>query len=69
MSQCNNIFFTCFASSQIRGDWSLQVFFAQMTSCAMCYDVIYNPFANSQYLKLWGIDSLDIFSDLFLLIL
>ena len=39
-----------FVSSQIRGDWSQQVSFAQVTSCAMCYDVIYHHFAiNSQY--------------------
>ena len=32
-------------------------FFAQMTSCAIRYDVIYHPFPiNSQYLKMWGID-------------
>ena len=30
------------------------VSFAKMTSCAICYDVIYHPFAiNSQYLKTW----------------
>ena len=32
------------------------VSFAQMTSCAIRYDVIYHPFAmNSQYLKTWGV--------------
>ena len=32
------------------------VSFAQMTSCAIRYDVIYHPFAmNSQYLKKWGV--------------
>ena len=48
----NDIFFMHFVSSKIRGDWSQQVSFAQVTSCAMCYDVIYHHFAiNSQYLK------------------
>ena len=29
-----------------------------MTSCFMHYDIIYYPFlVNSQYLKLWGVDS------------
>ena len=38
-------------------DRSQQLLFAQMTSCAMRYDVIYHPFPiNSQYLKLWGVD-------------
>ena len=33
-------------------------FFARMTSCAERYDVIYHPFPiNSQYLKMWGVDS------------
>ena len=33
-------------------------FFAWMTSCAERYDVIYHPFPiNSQYLKMWGVDS------------
>ena len=50
--------FVCFVSSQIRGDSSQQVSFAQVTSCAMCYDVIYHHFAiNSQYLKTWKVDS------------
>ena len=32
--------------------------FAQKTSCAVHYDVIYHPFPfNSQYLKTWGVDS------------
>ena len=32
--------------------------FAQMTSCAMRYDIIYHLFAiNSQYLKTLGVDS------------
>ena len=36
--------------------------FAPMTSCAARYDVIYHdPFAiNCQYLKSWGVNSLDI---------
>ena len=55
----NNIFFMCFVSSQICGDWSQQVSFAQVTSCAMCYDVIYHHFAiNSQYLKTSGMTAL-----------
>ena len=37
---------------------SQRVFFAQMTSCDVTYDVIYHPFPiNSQYLKTWGVDS------------
>ena len=32
-----------------------RAFFAQMTSCAVHYDVIYHPFP--QYLKTWGVDS------------
>ena len=48
----------CFVSSQICGDWSEQVSFAQVTSCAMCYDIIYHHFAiNSQYLRRGGVDS------------
>ena len=36
----------------------LWMFFAQMTSCFVYYDVIYYPFpVNSQYLKMWGVDS------------
>ena len=32
--------------------------FAQMTSCAMRYIIIYHPFRiNSQYLKMLGVDS------------
>ena len=59
----NNIFFMRFVSSQIRGDWSQQVSFAQVTSCAMCYDVIiylfYHHFAiNSQFLKTSGVTAL-----------
>ena len=34
------------------------MFFAQMTSCFVHYDVIYYPFpVNSQYLKMLGVDS------------
>ena len=44
MLQCQNIFFARFVSSQIRDDWSQGVFFAQLTSCAMRYDVIYHSF-------------------------
>ena len=37
-----------------------QVFFAQMMSYTVQYDIIYHPFPiNSQYLKTWGVDSLD----------
>ena len=50
--------FVRLVSSQNCNDQSHQVFFAQMTSCAMHYDVVYLPFPiNSQYLKTWGIDS------------
>ena len=35
-----------------------QVFFAQMTSYTVQYDIIYHPFPiNSQYLKTWRVDS------------
>ena len=45
-------------SSQICDNWSQKVFFAQMTSYTIHYDVIYPPFPiNSWYLKTWGIDS------------
>ena len=45
-------------SSQNCDDQSHQVFFTQMTSCAMHYDIVYLPFPiSSQYLKTWGIDS------------
>ena len=45
----------CFVSSQICDSQSQQVFFAQMTSCAMHYDIIYYTFPiNSQYLKMAG---------------
>ena len=54
----HNIFFARFVSSQICDDRSQRVFFAQMTSCTMRYDVICHPFPiNSQYLKKWGADS------------
>ena len=40
---------------KIRGN---EYFLVQMTSCAMRYDVTYHPFPiNSQYLKMWGVDS------------
>ena len=43
-------------SSQIHEDG--RVFDAQMTSCALRYDVIYHPFPiNSQYLNTSGVDS------------
>ena len=36
----------------------LCIFFSQMTSCAVYYDIISHPFPiNSQYLKMWGVDS------------
>ena len=46
--QCQQHLFALFASSQIRDDRSQQVFFAQMTLCAMRYDLNYHP---------WGVDS------------
>ena len=39
----NNIFFVRFVSSQICDDRSQEMFFAQMTSCAVRYDAIYHP--------------------------
>ena len=34
------------------------MFFAQMTSCVVCYDVIYLPFPiRSKYLLMSGVDS------------
>ena len=36
----------------------LRMYFAQMTSCFVHYDVIWYPFpVNSQYLKIRGVDS------------
>ena len=53
-----NIFITHFVSPQIPDDRSQQIFFAQMTSCAAHYDIIYHPFPiNSQSLKTRGVDS------------
>ena len=57
---CNIIIWLVFAhlvSSQIHNSWTQWVVFAQMTSCALCYDVIYPFTNNSQYLKTWGVDS------------
>ena len=52
-----NIFFTRFVSSQIHEDG--RVFYAQMTSCATHYDVIYHPSPiNSQYLNMSGLTAL-----------
>ena len=52
MLQCRQHLFARFVSSQIRDDRSQQIFFAQITSCAMRYDVIYHPLpVNFQYLK------------------
>ena len=47
--QCQQHLFALFASSQIRDDRSQQVFFAQMTLCAMRYDLNYHP---------WGLTAL-----------
>ena len=45
----------CSVSSQICDSQNEQVFFAQMTSCAMHYDITYYTFPiNSQYLKMAG---------------
>ena len=56
MLQDKNIFFARFVSSQIHEDG--RVFYAQMTSCAMRYDVIYHPSAiKSQYLKTSRVDN------------
>ena len=42
----------------LRYDRSHQLFLAQITSCAMRYDVICHPLPiNSQYLKTSGVDS------------
>ena len=42
-----------------RSESTIYYFFAQMTSCAMRYDVICHPFLiNSQYLKMWGLTAL-----------
>ena len=46
--QCQQHLFALFVSSQIRDDRSQQVFFAQMTLCAMRYDLNYRP---------WGVDN------------
>ena len=51
-----SLFSERFVSSQIRDDW--RVFYAQMTSCAVRYDVIYYPLpVNSQYLDTSEVDS------------
>ena len=56
MLQGKNILIARFVSSQICDDW--RVFYAQMTSCAMRYDVTYHPSPiNSQYLNTSGVDS------------
>ena len=56
MLQDKNILFARFVSSKIHDDW--RVFYAQMTSCALHYDVIYHPSPiNSHYLNTWGVDS------------
>ena len=56
MLRDNNIFFTRFVSSQIHEDG--RVFYAQMTSCAVRYDLIYHPFPiNSQYLNTLEVNS------------
>ena len=54
----NNMLNAHFVLSQICDNWSEQVFFAQMMSCEVPYDIIYHPFPfNSQYLKTWGVNS------------
>ena len=56
MLQGKNTLFARFVSSQIHDD--RRVFYAQMTSCALHYDVIYHPSPiNSHYLNTWGVDS------------
>ena len=51
-----SLFYKRFVSSQIHDDW--RVFYAQMTSCAVHYDIIYYPFfINSQYLNTSEVDS------------
>ena len=56
MLQGKNILFARFVSSQIRDD--RRVVYAQMTSCAMRYGVIYHPSPiNSHYLNTSGVDS------------
>ena len=52
MLQCQQHLFRAFCvTANIRDDRSQRVFFAQMTSCVVHYDVIYHPFPiNSQCL-------------------
>ena len=52
MLQCQQHLFRAFCvTTNIWDDRSQRVFFAQMTSCAVHYDIIYHPFPiNSQYL-------------------
>ena len=60
MLQGKNILFARFVSSQIRDD--RRVFYAQMTSCAMRYDVIYRPSSiNSHYLNTSEVDDNPVF--------
>ena len=49
----NNIFFLCFVSSQICDYRSQQMFFAQMTACAVRYDAIYHPLSILSNI-IWG---------------
>ena len=50
-----NINFCAFSVIANLGRSASTVSLAQITSCAICYDIIYHPFAiNSQYLKTWG---------------
>ena len=50
-----NINFCAFSVIANSGRSASTVSLAQITSCAICYDIIYHPFAiNSQYLKTWG---------------
>ena len=59
MLQCQQHLLRVFCiAANIRDDQSQGVFFAQMTSCATRYIIIYHPFRiNSQYLKMLGVDS------------
>ena len=62
MLQCYHHQFRAFCVIANSWRWTQQVFFAQMTPCAVRHDVIYHPFPiNSQYLKTSGVDSTAIF--------
>ena len=52
---CATTNFCAFSVIANSGRSASTVSLAQITSCAICYDVIYHPFAiHSQYLKTWG---------------